>query len=359
MADRTKNGGGKPTAEEARLRTILDSMVEAVFVTDAEGRVTLTNRALDELVARDVRGRRAKNVIKSKELKVAIRRARKKDEATDVELESQIGDRLRTFYAQVAPLPDHAGVVTVLHDVTSLKNTDRVRRDFVANASHELRTPLTAIRGFAETLRDGAIDDPEAGRRFVDAILRHTMRLQRLAEDLTVLSQAESPQHGYEPALMDVGAVCADSASSLDSYAQKKDITLRLDLPAEPLVVELSGRALDHVLINLIENAIKYSPAGSEVRVTVRRDDEHVVIEVMDSGVGIPAKYHDRIFERFYRVDKGRAREEGGTGLGLAIVRHLVNRMGGSIEVESEPGRGALFRVLLPLEAINEEIVLG
>lgn len=349
----------KPPVAAARLRIILDSMVEAVFVTDTDGRVILTNRALDELVSRDVRGRRAKNVIKSKELKTAIRRARKKDQATDVELETVIGDRLHTFHAQVAPLPDNAGVVTVLHDVTWLKNTDRVRRDFVANASHELRTPLTAIRGFAETLRDGALADPEAAARFVDAILRHTMRLQRLAEDLTVLSQAESPQHGYEPAPTDLCAVCEDSASSLESYAQKKEITIRLELPEEPLVVDLSGRALDHVLINLIENAIKYSSPGGEVRVHVAADDEQVVIEVRDSGVGIPAKYHDRIFERFYRVDKGRAREEGGTGLGLAIVRHLINRMGGSIEVESEPGEGALFRVLLPLESVDGDVGLG
>lgn len=355
----TKKAKSKPSGgEEARLRTILDSMVEAVFVTDPKGRVTMTNEALDDLISKDVRGRRAKNVIKSKELKVAIRRARKKNEAADVELESKIDGKLHTFHAQVAPLPGGVGVVTVLHDVTTLKEADRVRRDFVANASHELRTPLTAIRGFAETLLDGAMDDPEAARRFVDSILRHTLRLQRLAEDLTVLSQAESLQHGYESAPTDVRAVCAESVSSLESYARKKRIDVRLDAPDAPVVADLSPRALEHVLINLIENGIKYSSAGGEVRVTVRPDEEQVAVDVRDWGPGIPPEVQDRIFERFYRVDEGRSREEGGTGLGLSIARHLVQRMGGTLEVESEPGEGALFRVALPLEAAGDDVGL-
>ena len=342
--------------EGARLRTILDSMVEAVFVTDPKGRVTLTNRALEELIAKDVLGRRAKNVIKSKELRTAIRAARKKDAATAVELESRIGEKVYTFSAQVSPLPDDKGVVTVLHDVTLLKNADRIRRDFVANASHELRTPLTAIRGFAETLRDGAFADPEAGLRFSEAILRHTLRLQRLAEDLTVLSQAESPDHDYEVVPVDVHAVCNNSVSSLGSYARQKNIQLRLHVPPGPMVLAVSERAIDHVLINLVENAIKYSPAGSEVLVRVQRDLEQLTIDVQDWGTGIPAKYLDRIFERFYRVDKGRSREEGGTGLGLSIVRHLVLRMGGTIDVKSVPDQGTTFRVVVPIEP-SEEVV--
>lgn len=341
--------------EEARLRTILNSMVEAVFVTDEKGRVTLTNEALDDLIAKDVRGRRAKNVIKSKELRVAIRRARKKDKATDVELETEIGDRQHTFFAQVAPLPQGVGVVTVLHDVTRLKDADRIRRDFVANASHELRTPLTAIRGFAETLLHGAADDPAARDRFLNAILRHTMRLQRLAEDLTLLAKSESPQHDFVDAPTDVRAVCRESIASLDTFAKKKKIAVRLDAPAEPVLVVTSARALDGALINLIENTIKYSPEDSEVRVAVSRDEDTVTIAISDDGPGIPAKYHERIFERFYRVDKGRSRDEGGTGLGLSITRHLVNRMDGTLELESAPGEGTTFRVVLPLDVPGED----
>jgi two-component system phosphate regulon sensor histidine kinase PhoR len=343
------------TDDEARLRTILNSMVEAVFVTDEKGRVVLTNQALETLGAADVVGRRAKNVIKSKELKIAIRRARKKGDAAVVELESVIGGKLRALRAQVAPLPGGAGVVTVLHDVTGLREADRIRRDFVANASHELRTPLTAIRAFAETLQDGALSDPETAKAFVASIVRHTLRLQRLVEDLAQLSQAESPQHDDDAEPIDVRPVCAQSVSSLDSYAKKKGARLLLEMPDQPLVADVSPRALEHVLINLVENAIKYSPAGAEVRVRLFRGDDQVVLEVRDQGPGIPEKYQRRIFERFYRVDKGRSRDEGGTGLGLSIVKNLVERMGGTVEVESEVDHGSLFRVSLPAEGAEEE----
>ena len=354
MKDKTGKRFKPGTPAEARLRIILDSMVEAVYVTDEKGRVTLTNDALDELIARDVRGRRAKNVIKSKELRSAIRRARKKNEATEVELEVPIGEELRAFHAQVAPLPDGTGVVTVLHDVTSLRNADRMRRDFVANASHELRTPLTAIRGFAETLRDGALSHPDVSHRFVDAILRHTLRLQRLADDITMLAQAEAMQHGFEPAPTDLRAVCAESISSLQSYAKKRDITLESKMPEKKVVVDLSGRALEHALINLIQNAIKYSPEGSTVKLTMVRDEEQVVCAVSDEGPGIPREEQERIFERFYRLDKGRSRTEGGTGLGLSIARHMVDRIGGQLELKSKVGEGSTFRIILPLEVVGD-----
>jgi two-component system phosphate regulon sensor histidine kinase PhoR len=339
--------------QEARLRTILDAMVEAVFVTDSRGRVILTNQALNDLVSRDVRGRRARNVIKSKELRAAIRRARKKDKATEVELESVIGDQLRSFHAQVSPLPNGEGVVTVLHDVTSLRQADRVRRDFVANASHELRTPLTAILGCAETLQDADPLDPQVRHRFLDAILRHTRRLQRLAEDLSVLAQAESPAHDFERESVDVRLVCRDSLLSLESFARRKEMELRLQVPEAPVVVHLSPRALDHVLINLIENAIKYAPAGTPVRIEVEQQAEQLSIAVKDRGPGIAPAYHQRVFERFYRLDLGRSREDGGTGLGLSIVKHLVTRMGGSIALESEVGQGSTFRVVFPMDVLR------
>jgi two-component system phosphate regulon sensor histidine kinase PhoR len=341
--------------EKERLRTILNSMMEAVFVTDNKGRVLLTNHALDELIEKDVRGRRAKNVIKSKELKLAVRKARKKNEATETELETEIGDKIHIFHAQVSPLPNDSGVVTVLHDVTSLKDADRIRRNFVANASHELRTPLTAIRGFVETLIDGAAEDPATRARFLDAIFRHTTRLERLVKDLTVLGQAESPQFAWETQDVDLGKLCHDSIGAIDTQARAKGIVINLDLPETPMVLNVSANAVDHVVVNLVENAIKYSPEKSEVKVRVSRDEDHAIIEVIDQGPGIPAKYLDRIFERFYRVDKGRSRDEGGTGLGLSIAKNIVHRIGGTIEVESELGKGARFRVSLPLEPIDED----
>jgi two-component system phosphate regulon sensor histidine kinase PhoR len=342
--------------DNLRLRTILNSMIEAVFVTDDKGRVILTNKALDDLIAQDVRGRRAKNVIKNKELRLAIRKARKKLEATSTELETEIGDKMHIFHAQVAPLPNDEGVVTVLHDVTSLKDADRIRRNFVANASHELRTPLTAIRGFAETLIDGAAEDPETRRRFLDAIFRHTIRLERLVKDLTVLGQAESPQFEWETELTDVGRLCRQSVDALETQARAKEIRIVLELPPEPIVLKVSPNAIDHVLVNLIENAIKYSPHGSEVRVTLKSLSDQVTVEVIDHGPGIPTKYLDRIFERFYRVDKGRSRGEGGTGLGLSIARNIVERIGGTLDAQSTLGEGSTFRLGLPLDPLEDDV---
>ena len=347
-------------SDEGRLRTILDSMVEAARRAKDTGADRFCMGALDQLVAEDVRGRRAKNVIKSEELRLAVRRARKKNAVTEVELESSIGDRVHVFRAQVAPLPRDEGVVTVLHDVTSLKNADRMRRDFVANASHELRTPLTAIRGFAETLRDGALSDPQAAGRFIDAILRHTLRMQRLAEDLGLLSQAESAQANFELTEVDLKAACSDACASFDRFARESGIVVKVRGPRTPVRAVLSARALDHILTNLIENAIKYSPSGTEVIVRIRRKGESVFIEVVDQGPGIPVKYQKRVFERFYRVDKGRSREEGGTGLGLSIARRLAMRMGGSLELESKLGAGSTFRLELPIESpdANQDVSL-
>ncbi len=336
--------------EEARLRTILNSMVEAVFVTDPKGRVVMTNPALDALGAHDVIGRRAKHVLKSDVLRVAVRRARKKNEATEVELQTEVEGKVRTLHAQVSPLPRGAGVVTVLHDVTSLREVDRMRRDFVANASHELRTPLTAIRGYAETLRDGALDDPAAARRFVDGILRHAERLERLVQDLTLLSQTESSLARFDAAPHDVRALCRQSLASLEAFARAREVPLVLDLPSVSLPLNVSDRALEQVVINLVENAIKHSPPGAPVQVRARREGEHVLVEVTDQGCGIAPEHHARIFERFYRVDAGRSREEGGSGLGLSIVRNLVERMGGSIELRSQLDAGASFRVRLPVD---------
>ncbi len=330
------------------LRTILDAMVEAVFVVDDSGRIALTNRALDELLDRDARGTRPKKLIRSDQLRLAVRRARKQRVASQVELEGTIGGRELTFHAQVSPLPGR-GVVVVLHNVSELKAADRIRRDFVANAAHELRTPLTAIRGYAETLASGALSKPDVAKSFVEGILRQTARLQRLSKDLALLSRAESAEHGYEAAPTDLGEVCNESATSLASLGREKDVTIRLDLPEEPVILPVSARALEEVLVNLLENAIKHSHPGDQVSLTLRTDDRSVRLAVQDRGIGIPARYHARIFERFFRVDKGRHSADGGSGLGLSIVRHLVSRMGGTIALESAPAEGSRFTVTLPL----------
>ncbi len=354
MADQLRERLRNLRAEEARLRTVLDAMVEAVFVTDAKGRIVLTNAALDRMVNGPVRGRTAIEAIRSPELHDAVQRAREGETVT-VDFGTRVEAEERSIAAHLAPLPDKAGVVSVLHDVTEMKRADRVRRDFVANASHELRTPLTAIRGFAETLRDGAVQDPEASTRFLDTIVRHTLRLQRLVDDLLLLSRAESPDEHYEVGPVDVGPVATDVVRGLGAQAAAKDITVRLEgvdgLPA----AHASEDALDQVLVNLVDNAIKYTPQGGQVIVRGRSDDGRVTLEVTDTGPGIPPHHAARIFERFYRVDKGRSREVGGTGLGLSIVKHLVQRMGADVVVDSRVGGGTTFRIILPVEAPSPE----
>lgn len=346
MAEQLADRFDAARREEGRLRTILDAMVEGVFVTDPEGRVVLTNAALLDLVGEAVEGRTAIEAIRSPELHDAVQQAIE-GRAREVQIELAGPSAPRTLTAQVAPLPKQGGVVAVLHDVTELKHADAVRRDFVANASHELRTPLTSIRGFAETLLDGALGDERTAKRFAGNIVENARRLESLVNDLLELSRAESPEGVPALTEVDAGHVAAEVLRGVEQRAADKRMQLSLEGAAELALAEADPRALHQVLLNLVDNAIKYTPAGGHVTVRVKKSDGRVVLEVQDDGPGIPRAHLDRIFERFYRVDKGRARAEGGTGLGLSIVRHLVSRMGGEVSVESRVGAGSTFRVSL------------
>lgn len=347
MADQLKDRIDNLRSEQDRLRTILNSMVEAVFVTDSLGRIQQTNAALDALVEGEARGRTANEAIRSPELHEAVRAARKGD-ACDVDLELERHGKRLFFSAQVAPLSDQAGVVVVLHNVTRAREADRIRRDFVANASHELRTPLTAIRGFAETLRDGAGENPEQRNRFLDVILRHTMRLNALVSDLAALSKAESPEHQVDLEEINAHAVAVEVIRGLGSKADQRKVSLAFEPSEDSPRVRANGRSLDQVMVNLVDNAIKYTPEGSEVTVSTRVEGDRFLIAVHNPGPGIDAKHIPRLFERFYRIDPGRARDVGGTGLGLAIVKHLCSEMGADVGVRSEKGHGATFEVRLP-----------
>jgi two-component system phosphate regulon sensor histidine kinase PhoR len=333
-------------AEEARLRIVLDSMGEAVFVTDRRGAIILTNASLDRMMGVGAIGRSVPEVIRNPELNQAVAAARR-GTATGVEFDTMVQGERRSLDALVTPLPSGAGVVGVIHDVTKLKLADRVRRDFVANASHELRTPLTAIRGYAETVRVALDGEPESARRFLDVILKHALRLQRLVDDMVSLSRAESPEQRFDVAPLDVTPVVVEVVRGLEVQAREKDLHLILELPPGGARAEGNEHALDQILVNLVDNAIKYTPSGGSVRVSVTTGPEGVAITVRDSGPGIAQQHLERIFERFYRVDEGRSREVGGTGLGLSIVRHLAQRIGAQVKVESKPGAGSTFRVSL------------
>jgi len=224
-----------------------------------------------------------------------------------------------------------------------------VRRDFVANVSHELKTPLAAIRGMAETLRDGALGDTETAHRFVGRILEQCARLQALLEDLLTLSRLESPLGAKDPEPVDLGGLARLASEVIGPAAAERGVVLEVTTArAEETTIPGDADALERLLLNLLDNAVKYNRPGGTVWLDIRRDAEHAVVEVRDTGIGIPAEHRPRIFERFYRVDRARSREGGGTGLGLAIVKHVAQLHGGRVEVESEPGKGSTFRVLLP-----------
>ena len=339
LAERLSTGDKKKRSRKDRLQTILDAMAEAVMVTDSRGRITLSNEVLTDLVGFDAEGKTATEAIRHPDFHRAIEEAQ---EGFSGVLEFEI-DRVgrtprRVLRASVSPLRHQQGVVTVFHDMTAERDADRVRRDFVANAGHELRTPLTAIRGFSETLREGAIDDPESARGFLDVIVRHAHRLQALVDDLADLSRFEGEELELELKPIAAGAVLDEVVRGLESQSKAKGLKVvcsGLD-DAPPVLAE--HRALEQVLVNLVDNAIKYTPGGGEVRIQVAPEDGDVLIEVANTGPGIPTKHLPRVFERFYRVDAGRSRELGGTGLGLSIVKHLVAKIGGEINVDSAEG---------------------
>lgn len=231
---------------------------------------------------------------------------------------------------------------------TKLERVERIRKDFVMNVSHELRTPLASIQGYTETLLDGALDDPENNVRFLSIIRQNAERLARLSADLITLSQVELQTRVFRFAFHEVDKLLGEIADSMRPIAEKKNITIRLEPAGQGERVYCDGEATFQVLANLLDNAVKYTPAQGAITVGARPADGAVEIWLRDTGIGIPADDLPRLFERFYRVDKARSRELGGTGLGLAIVKHLVQAQGGEVRVESEPGKGSVFAFTLP-----------
>ncbi len=228
----------------------------------------------------------------------------------------------------------------------------QIRRDLVANVSHELKTPLTAIRGYAETLEDGALDNPEVAFGFVRSILEQCARLETLLGDLLNLSRLESWEHqGRET--VNLSELARQAVEILEPQALAREVEISLQNPEDLPAVAGDREELERALLNLVENAVKYNRPGGEVAIGLRADDSEVVVEIRDTGIGIPDDALERIFERFYRVDKGRSRDQGGTGLGLSIVKHAARAHGGRVEVESRLGQGSTFRVRLPLAALN------
>jgi two-component system, OmpR family, phosphate regulon sensor histidine kinase PhoR len=341
------------TQKAAEEQALFNSMSEGVLVLDAAGRVQLVNRSLQEYfgLKTDLRGQTIMEALRLQTLAELTKRLPTERIVQGYELELP-GVRRRWLEVNAAAVFDRDGKqhgsILVFHDLTRLKQLENTRQEFVANVSHELRTPLSLIKGFVETLRDGAKDDPELAARFLRTIEKHTDRLTYLIEDLLTVSQLESGQIVMNLHELELREEAAHVLDDLKSRAAEKNVTLENNLPVE-LRAKADADRLQQVLFNLVENAIKYGAAGGRVTVGgMPNSNGKVEVWVRDDGPGIPAEAKERIFERFYRVDRARSRESGGTGLGLSIVKHIVQAHGGEVWVKSEPGNGATFFFTLP-----------
>ena len=338
--------------ERSQLRTVLEGMVEGVVLTDPTGRILLANDAFRRIFNAQlpVEGRRPLETARVPALQEAIESALEADEPVtrEIALGGAQDKVIQASLASIRESGETVGAVAVFHDVSELKRLERVRREFVANVSHELRTPLTAIKGYAETLRDGGLRDSETAAEFVRVIHRHAERLRALIEDLLDLAAVEQGEARIDLAPVALRDVATQAEAVARPAAAGKRHTLTLDVPGDLPRVLADRDRLGQVLINLLDNAVKFTPEGGRIEVSARPSSGRVVLSVKDNGVGIPPEDIGRIFERFYRVGRSRDRREGGTGLGLAIAKHLTQAMGGTIEVESRPGSGTTFRVSLP-----------
>ena len=330
---------------------IVSAMHEGLLVLDDAGRIAVTNPALREMLqlGSDAVGKYPREVIRHPDFASLLEQCKRSGEPAQVEIELV---RLKPSYLllHAVRIAETGGLLIVFVDVTEIRRLERVRTDFVANVSHELRTPITAIRGYAETLRAGALSEGDVAANMVEIIFRQSERLSRLVEDLLELSRLEAREFklSQQPVLLQDTAQRA--ADAVRPRAESKGIRLAIEVPVDLRALG-DEPALEQVLLNLLDNAVKYMPGGGEVKIAGRARDGRCEIEVRDNGIGIEAKHLSRLFERFYRVDKGRSREMGGTGLGLAIVKHLVAAMHGEVEVTSTPGAGSTFTVVLPLAA--------
>ncbi len=335
---------------------VLSSMAEGVLAIDAEERVISINQAGAKLLgvkANEVQGRSIQEVVRNTDLQEFVARALSGREPVegDIVLRDNGG---RYLQVNGTILNDGRGngigAVIVLNDVTRLHRLETVRRDFVANVSHELKTPITSIKGFVETLLDGAVKNPEDAERFLKIVARQTDRLNAIIEDILTLSRMED-QTEKDRIQLEKGKVKDILKSAVQLCELKaKEKGIAVDLSCDDAVMaRMNGPLLEQAVVNLIDNAIKYSEAGKEVKVEANQGETEVLIHVRDQGCGIDKEHLPRIFERFYRVDKARSRKLGGTGLGLAIVKHITLAHGGNVTIESTPGQGSTFTIHLPV----------
>jgi two-component system phosphate regulon sensor histidine kinase PhoR len=338
----------------AETEALLGGMEEGVLILDLNGRIKNINRSMGVILPPTYptdMGKHYLEVFRDPGLNDLIQTtlANKKGYRKSL---SPLGQPGRTFHVQsslVQYLENGAeGVIVVFHDVTDLKRLERVRQDFVANVSHELRTPLTTIKGYMEALRDGGLQDHGQAEQFLGVIQRHTERMEKIVSDLLLLSEIESSDRALQKETLNLLEVIQAAVEAVRPMAEGKKQNIQIKLEEGLPLFQADSQKIHQAMINLLHNAISYTPEGGSITVEAKPVQEGAEVTVADNGIGIPPEHLSRIFERFYRVDKGRSRELGGTGLGLSIVKHIVEAHGGQIRVESKPGKGSRFIIFLP-----------
>ncbi len=334
--------------ENSKIQTILNNMVEGVIAVDKDTKIVSVNPTIEKIFnisKKDAQGRFFLEAIRNSGIAEIISNVLKNGKVISEEL-SLSWPVQKTFQINVSPIYEKdsvSGCLVVIYDISEIRKLETVRRDFVANVSHELKTPLTSIKGFVETLLEGALDDKENSRHFLEIIRDHANRLDNLINDLLSLSYMESKEVRLELAEINLKSLIQEVLSGFKAQLAKKTIEVKNELPQGLAVTADKGR-IEEVFTNLIDNAIKFNKEKGFIKIYAQ--DSIFIVE--DSGIGIPNKDISRIFERFYRVDKARSRELGGTGLGLSIVKHIVELHGGSVGVESTEGLGSKFWFSLP-----------
>ncbi len=342
---------------------ILDAMEEGVLVANADLRVVLINGALRAMIRKDAAfrpegpvplpdtwvGRPVGETIRHTHLPAILQRALATQEATSGEIQMGAHSSRRVLVHAAPVSGEPSGCVAVFVDVTEMRRLEAVRRDFVANVSHELRTPITAVHAALETVRSAMGRDPDAASRFLGIAERNSARLGEIVHDLLDLSHMEAGETKLDIQVVELGPVAENMIARFASVAESKGMRLQVEWSDLATNFRADARALDHIVGNLVENALKYGGAKGTVVVRSAVERAFLRVSVSDDGPGIEAKHLPRLFERFYRVDPGRSRDQGGTGLGLAIVKHLTEAMGGRVDVTSTVGKGSTFSVWLPL----------
>lgn len=355
MSTRLNDTISQITEERNKVKAILTSMTDGVIAIDRKGSILLINPAIEKLfnISYDKSvGKKLIEVVRNFDLEKFLHEALDSETGITRELQLFVPD-MKTFRISTAPLTNEngtVGAVAVLRDITAFHQVEIMKTEFVANVSHELKTPLTSIKGFVETLLDGALDEPETAKHFLEIISDETDRLNRLINDILSLSAIEAKRRELNRVSLNLEKLINETVSILSPQASEKNLEINININHPLEEVEADEDMIGQVLINLIDNAVKYTQKGGTVSISAQTQKDRVKVAVADTGIGIPIDSIPRLFERFYRVDKARSREMGGTGLGLAIVKHILELHHGKIEVDSIVGKGSTFTFYLPLK---------